>query len=323
VTRSGSTSGAATPRRDVDGVLLLDKPSGWTSNFALQRVKRLFAARKAGHTGSLDPLASGLLPLCLGEATKISAFLLDADKHYVVTGRLGVKTDTGDADGNVIARAAVPRLDRAVLLPILARMHGAIDQVPPMHSALKHEGRRLYELARAGVEVERAPRRVHIHALELLSVDGADVTLDLRCSKGTYVRTLIEDIAESLGSHGHVTALRRLGVGPYTHAGMVTVSDLEALAERGTAALDASLLPMDSAAAQWPALKLGADSAYYLLNGQAVLVPRAPSGGWVRLYTEDERFLGMGCIGDDGRVAPKRLIAAGARRRLLAGADND
>jgi tRNA pseudouridine55 synthase len=312
-----SSSGAA--KRDVDGVLLLDKPSGWTSNLALQRVKRLFRARKAGHTGSLDPLASGLLPLCLGEATKISAFLLDADKRYVVTGRLGIKTDTGDADGKVVAEAPVPPLDREALLRVLAEFHGTIDQIPPMHSALKHEGRRLYELARAGLDVERAPRRICIHSLELVRIEGAEIALDLRCSKGTYVRTLIEDIAERLGTHGHVTVLRRLAVGPYGGDAMTTIAELETVAEEGTAALDARLLPMDSAAAHWPAVRLGADSAYYLQNGQAVLVPRAPTAGWVRLYAEDASFLGMGCIIEDGRVAPKRLVAARARPALVGG----
>jgi tRNA pseudouridine55 synthase len=304
---------AGDSRRDVDGVLLLDKPEGWTSNFALQRVKRLYRARKAGHTGSLDPLASGLLPICLGEATKVSTFLLDSDKRYLVTGRYGVKTDTGDADGAVVAREADARLDRRALVRVLAEMHGAIDQIPPMHSALKHEGRRLYELARAGVEVERAPRRVHIHTLELETAQDQSFTLTVHCSKGTYIRTLIEDIAARLGGYAHVTALRRTGVGPYTGDSMVTIPVLEALARDDPAGLDARLLPMDSAAAQWPSLRLGADSAYYLRRGQPVLVPRAPVQGWVRLYGDDAQFLGMGCITEDGRVAPKRLIRADSR----------
>ena len=304
-------------KRDVDGILLLDKPTGWTSNHALQRIKRLFRARKAGHTGSLDPLASGLLPLCLGEATKVSAFLLDADKHYLVTGRLGIKTDTGDADGKIIAQAEVPRADRSTFQQVLEEFHGTMDQVPPMHSALKHEGRRLYELARAGVEVERAPRRITIHALRLEDLHDESFTLDVHCSKGTYVRTLVEDIGERLGSHAHVTALRRLGVGSYTADGMVTMADLEARAEQGLERLDACLLPMDSAAAHWPSLRVGADSAYYLQNGQAVMVPRAPTAGWVRIYGEDASFLGMGCITDDGRVAPKRLVQSRRRAALV------
>jgi len=311
---------SATPRRDIDGVLLLDKPTGWTSNFALQRVKRLFRARKAGHTGSLDPLASGLLPLCLGEATKVSTFLLDADKRYVVTGRLGIKTDTADADGQVIAEAAVPALDRDRFQRVLDGLHGPIDQVPPMHSALKHDGRRLYELARAGIEVERAARRICIHSLSLRELGDDSFTLEVHCSKGTYVRTLVEDIGERLGSCAHVTALRRLGVGPYAEAGMLTVHELETLAQAtGLAGLDARLLPLDSAAAQWPSLRVGADSAYYLRRGQAVLVPRAPTEGWVRIYAEDSTFLGMGCITEDGRVAPKRLIRTPDRPELVGG----
>jgi tRNA pseudouridine55 synthase len=319
VTARQDARGARAPKRDVDGVLLLDKPSGWTSNFALQRVKRLYGARKAGHTGSLDPLASGMLPICLGEATKISAFLLDADKRYRVTSRLGIKTDTGDADGRVVASSPAPRLDSDVLVGVLAEFHGEIVQVPPMHSALKHEGRRLYELARAGVEVERAPRRVRIHSIDLIGIDGADLTLDLHCSKGTYVRTLIEDVAARLGSHGHVTALRRLAVGPYAGEPMVTIAELEDLAEQGTDALDARLLPMDSAAIQWPSVDLGPDCAYYLRNGQAVRVPRAPTDGWVRLYAPGGSFLGMGCITEDGRVAPKRLVAVRSRPALVGG----
>jgi tRNA pseudouridine55 synthase len=306
--------GAPIPRRDVDGILLLDKPTGWTSNHALQRVKKLFRARKAGHTGSLDPLASGLLPLCLGEATKVSTFLLDADKHYLVTGRLGVKTDTGDADGKIVARADVRHIEPHEIRQILETFLGVMDQVPPMHSALKHEGKRLYELARAGVEVERAPRRICIHALRLEELHDDSFTLDVRCSKGTYIRTLVEDIGERLGSYAYVTALRRLGVGPYSADGMIEMAELEALAELGMARLDACLLPMDSAAAQWPPLRVGADSAYYLQNGQAVMVPRAPTAGWVRIYGEDATFLGMGCITEDGRVAPKRLIQS--RRRV-------
>lgn len=305
--------------RAVDGVVLLDKPAGWTSNAALQAVKRLFQARKAGHTGSLDPLASGLLPVCLGEATKVSAFLLDADKHYRVTAKLGVRTSTGDADGEVVARADVPPLDDARVREALQAFTGEIQQVPPMHSAIKHQGKRLYELARAGVEVPREPRTVRINALELLDrTDDGELTLDVRCSKGTYVRTLVEDIAARLGTYAHVLALRRLGVGPYGEDGMVGLPALEALAAEGPAALDAVLLPMDSAAAQWPAVHVGADSAHYLLQGQPVMVPRAPTSGWVRLYAQGGRFLGMGRITEEGLVAPKRLVQQETTRRLLA-----
>jgi tRNA pseudouridine55 synthase len=295
--------------REINGVLLLDKPIGYTSNGALQRVKYLFQARKAGHTGSLDPLASGMLPICFGHATKLSAFLLDADKRYVVRARLGVKTDTADADGKVIATAPVPTLSPPSIEATLAHFVGDIEQMPPMYSALKHQGRRLYELARQGVEVERERRPVHVHALELRCLGDDELELDVRCSKGTYVRTLVEDVADALGTVAHVTALRRLAVGPYEDAAMHTLEELEAVsAEGGSDALDGLLLPLDSAIAHWPSLRLGADSAFYLRNGQPVQVPRAPTCGLVRLYGEDSSFIGMGQITDDGRVAPKRLF---------------
>lgn len=298
--------------RPVNGVLLLDKARGITSNRALQQVKRLFDAAKAGHTGSLDPLATGMLPLCLGEATKVSGFLLDADKHYRVTGQLGVRTDTADSDGEVIQTAEVPPLDEATVLSTLERFIGQIDQVPPMYSALKHQGRRLYEIARAGEEVERAPRQVRIFSLSLEAMTSDSLTFSVRCSKGTYVRTLVEDIARALGTVAHVTELRRLGVGPYEKLRMHTLEELEAKYEEGgIEALDALLEPLDSAVADWPLVRLDADMAFYVRRGQAVLVPRAPTEGHVRLYSETGHFLGVGEVADDGRIAPKRLLAAG------------
>lgn len=296
-------------RRRVDGVVLLDKRAGVSSNKALQEVRDLFRAEKAGHTGSLDPLATGLLPVCLGEATKVSAFLLDADKHYRVTCRLGVKTTTGDAEGEVTETAPVPALDAVHVTTILERFKGDIEQIPPMYSALKHAGKRLYELARRGVDVERRPRTVTIHELRLLAIDGECLEFEAQCSKGTYIRTLAEDIAAALGTVGHVAALRRLGVGPYGAEGMHTVEALQALAAQGQAALDAVLLPVDSAIRDWPAVTLTTDMAWYLLRGQAVLVPRAPTAGHVRIYAETGRFLGVGEIRDDGLVAPRRLVA--------------
>lgn len=302
--------------RNVNGILLLDKPSGLSSNMALQIVKRLFNANKAGHTGSLDPLASGLLPICLGEATKVSGFLLDADKHYQVRCKLGEKTTTADAEGEVIETRPVPPLDATALDAVLARFRGAIEQIPPMYSAVKHQGQRLYKLARDGVEVERAPRPVTIHELTLLNLDPPCFDIDVRCTKGTYVRTLAEDIGEALGCGAHVTVLRRLGVGAYGAEGMLDLDGLRALvpideqadpAQR-FAALDARLLPIESALEQWPDVKLSADAAFYLQQGQPVLVPHAPTSGWVRLYAADRQFLGMGQILDDGRVAPKRLM---------------
>jgi tRNA pseudouridine55 synthase len=294
--------------RNVQGVLLLDKPVGETSNRTLQRVKTLFRAQKAGHTGSLDPLAEGLLPVCFGAATKISAYLLDADKRYRVRVRLGVNTTTGDAEGEVLETRPTDGVDEAGLRRALDRFRGDIEQVPPMYSALKHQGERLYNLAREGVEVERKPRRVTIHDLRLLSLSLPEFEMDVHCSKGTYVRTLAEDIGEALGCGGHVAGLRRTAVGPFDEEGMVDMATLERAAEEGFDALDRFLLPVDSAIRDWPAVHLSPDSAFYLKQGQPVLVPNAPTRGRVRLYDPDDRFLGVGEILDDGRVAPKRLM---------------
>lgn len=298
-------------RRDVHGIVLLDKPRGYSSNQALQRVKYLFRARKAGHTGSLDPLATGLLPICLGEATKVSGFLLDADKHYRTRCLLGVTTDTGDAEGQVLRERPVPPLNEAVVEAALAPFRGPIRQVPPMHSALKHQGRRLYELARKGEQVERPAREVTIHGLACLGFTAESLELDVRCSKGTYIRTLVEDIGERLGCGSHVTELRRLGLGPFDSPLMVTLEEIEARAGEGETALDALLAPVDSALVHWPAVSLDRDSAYYLRHGQAVFVPGAPTRGMVRIYGPGEAFLGMGEILDDGRVAPRRLMVMG------------
>ena len=294
--------------RNVQGILLLDKPLGETSNSALQRAKRLYCARKAGHTGSLDPLANGLLPICFGTATKISAFLLDADKRYWVRVKLGVTTSTADAEGEVLERRPLQGITEHQVARALPAFSGEIEQIPPMYSALKHQGQRLYKLARAGVEVERQPRCIHIHELRLLRCALPEVELDVRCSKGTYVRTLAEDIGRVLGCGAHVTALRRTGVGPYGDEQLVDMATLEAKAEQGLDALDALLLPADSALADWPEVKLSGDSAYYLRKGQPVLVPRAPTQGRVRLYDSSNGFIGVGEILDDGRVAPKRLM---------------
>ncbi len=295
-------------RRPVDGLVLLDKPVGWTSNTALQAVKRLYRAKKAGHTGSLDPLASGLLPICLGEATKLSGLLLNADKSYRFTCRLGVITATGDAEGEVLATRPVGPLIREQIEAALRRFTGPIQQIPPMYSAVKRDGQPLYKLARQGIEVERAPREVTVHELRLLRQDAEELECELRCSKGTYVRTLATDLGEALGCGAHVSALRRTAVEPYDAARMVTLDALRERAERGLAALDEWLLPPDSAVANWPAVSVSGDSAFYLRQGQPVLVPRAPSQGWLRLYQEGRQFLGIGEILDDGRVAPRRLL---------------
>lgn len=296
--------------RKINGVLLLDKPAGKTSNAALQEVKRLFKAQKAGHTGSLDPLATGMLPVCFGEATKVSAFLLDANKRYQMTCQLGARTATADAEGEVTETMPVPELSEQVVEQALERFRGSIEQIPPMYSALKHNGERLYTLARQGIEVERKPRAVEIFELRLLSFGADFLELDVSCSKGTYVRTLAEDIAEALGTLAHVTSLRRLAVGPYQDAQQMW--SMEALHARfeegGTDALDALLLPTESALSEWPEIRLSADLTFYMRQGQAVQIPQAPVSGWVRLYDESIRFMGVGEIQDDGKVAPRRLF---------------
>jgi len=295
--------------RPVDGILLLDKPLGISSNDALQKVKRLFKAQKAGHTGSLDPLADGMLPICFGAATKLSAFLLDSDKHYQVRIKLGETTATGDTEGDVLQTRPVEGIGREQIAAVLPKFMGVISQLPPMYSAVKHNGQRLYKLAREGVEVEREPREITIHDLRLGDVEGDQFALDVHCSKGTYVRTLAEDIGEELGCGAHVIELRRSGVGPYTGMTMFTLEQLEERAEQGLDALDGLLLPVDTALGEWPAISLTKDSAYYLKMGQPVLVPKSPTEGWVRLYEGDDTFVGVGQVQDDGKIAPKRLMA--------------
>ena len=295
--------------RNVTGVLLLDKPPGLTSNDALQQVKSRYQARKAGHTGSLDKAASGLLPLCFGEATKFSGFLLNADKHYHTVFRLGIQTSTGDAEGEVVFRGETGRLSRRRVEQALSRFRGAIMQVPPMFSALKHKGERLYKLAHQGLEVAREPREVTIHNMDLIDYRGHELELDIRCSKGTYIRTLAEDVGKELGCGGHVQALRRIGVGPYSDPDMLTLPALENIAATGMPHLDRLLLGIDSVVQDLPAVHLVDSVAYYLCQGQPVTVPRAPTRGLLRIYTEDKRFLGVGEVLPDGRVTPKRLVS--------------
>jgi len=297
--------------RAVNGILLLDKPLGLSSNDALQKVKTLFKAQKVGHTGSLDPLASGMLPLCFGIATKLSAFLLDADKYYSVRVRLGETTATGDAEGEVTQTRPTDGIGAEQIEAILPQFTGVVSQLPPMYSALKHNGKRLYELARQGIEVEREPRDIMIHKLELGVVEGNEFEMQVHCSKGTYVRTLAEDMGEVLGCGAHVIGLRRTGVGPYTGMPMITLERIRELAEEGAEKLDTQLMPSDTALGEWPAISLSKDSSFYVRQGQAVLVPKAPTEGWVRLYEGDDAFIGVGEVQDDGKIAPKRLIATG------------
>lgn len=292
----------------VNGVLLLDKPAGMSSNHALQRARRLFQAQKAGHTGTLDPMATGLLPVCFGEATKFSAHLLASDKVYRTRVELGVVTDTGDAEGEVVERLAVPALNATDVESVLARFHGEIEQVPPMYSALKHQGRKLYELAREGKSIERAARRVTVYDARLVAFEGSAFELEVKVSKGTYVRTLAEDIGRALGSGAHISVLRRLATGPFGAEGMLTLEALTALPDQD--AREATLLPVDILAAHLPRLEVDADAARRLTHGQSA---RADTGGLAvgdtaRLYC-DETFLGLGAVTTPQEVAPKRLLS--------------
>lgn len=291
--------------RRVDGILVVDKPQGLTSNGVLQRAKRYLDAAKAGHTGSLDPLATGVLPICLGEATKFSQYLLDADKAYIAKARLGQVTSTGDSEGEVIQERAVPEsLDAERLEGILERFRGEIEQVPPMYSALKHQGRPLYELARQGVEVERKARQVTIYALRLLSLEPGTFEIEVRCSKGTYIRTLVEDIGDALGCGAHLIALRRTMAAGFTVDMAVSLEQLEG-EEPGVR--ESHLLPVDTALKGLPQIVLDPDHLVSILNGQPVRIDGCPVSGPVRLYGADG-FVGLGEWLADGRVQPRRLI---------------
>jgi tRNA pseudouridine55 synthase len=294
---------------DVHGILVLDKPVGLTSNRALQMAKRLLRARKAGHTGSLDPLASGLLPLCFGEATKVSRFLLEADKQYWAVFRLGQSTTTGDAEGEVIATRPVS-VTRTEIESAIRNFTGEIEQVPPMYSAVKIDGQPLYKLARAGLTAERAPRTVTVHAYKVLDFEGDRLTVEIRCSKGTYIRSLAHDLGERLGCGAHVAELRRTGMGGFTLADAITLEDFERLPD--PAARAARLITADRALETLPAVTISRHAAYYFCQGQPVTARPLPTSGWLRVYEEDGeqggRFLGLAEVDDDGRAAPRRLL---------------
>ncbi|MHA7845046.1 tRNA pseudouridine(55) synthase TruB [Serratia sp. D1N4] len=301
--------------RDIHGVLLLDKPQGLSSNDALQKVKRLYNANRAGHTGALDPLATGMLPICLGEATKFSQYLLDSDKRYRVIARLGQRTDTSDADGQVVQERPV-NFTQAQLDAALDTFRGNIQQVPSMYSALKYQGKKLYEYARQGIEVPREARSITVYELQFIRWEGDELELEIHCSKGTYIRTITDDLGELLGCGAHVIYLRRLQVAKYPIARMVTLEQLHALVaqaeEQGIASselLDPLLMPMDSPAEDFPEVNLLPAVAGYVKQGQPVQVAGAPASGLVRITEGAERkFIGIGEIADDGRVAPRRLV---------------
>jgi len=298
--------------RPLDGVLLFDKPLELSSNTALQKVRRLYQAEKAGHTGTLDPLATGLLPVCFGEATKFTHALLDADKGYRASVRLGQRTSTGDAEGEVIVTRPVA-VDEAQVLEVLARFTGEIAQVPPMHSALKHEGKPLYEYIRKGETVAREARKVHIRELKLLGLQGETMEFEVLCSKGTYVRTLAEDIGEALGCGGHLTALRRTRIGEFRLDDAFTLQQLESMDEAGR---DACLMPLDSLVQDLPALEVDAVQAMRLAKGQRLGLHDEHPDGKRRLYAEG-RFLGLGEL-VAGRLSPSRLLSSVAKAAAVA-----
>lgn len=301
--------------RPINGVILLDKPTGISSNDALQKVKRIYFAEKAGHTGALDPLATGMLPICLGEATKFSQFLLDSDKRYRVIAKLGERTNTSDSDGEVVETRPVDvTLDK--LEACIEKFRGESDQVPSMFSALKYQGKPLYEYARKGIEVPRESRKITVYEIVLHRFEGDEVEMEVHCSKGTYIRTIVDDLGEMLGCGAHVTMLRRTGVAKYPYEKMVTLEQLNELLEQAhreelapRELLDPLLLPMDTAVEDLPEVNLVPELADMVQHGQPVQVFGAPTEGSLRLTMGEERlFIGVGEMNEDGKIAPKRLV---------------
>ncbi|HHF0480161.1 TPA: tRNA pseudouridine(55) synthase TruB [Vibrio diabolicus] len=301
--------------RPINGVILLDKPTGISSNDALQKVKRIYFAEKAGHTGALDPLATGMLPICLGEATKFSQFLLDSDKRYRVIAKLGERTNTSDSDGEVVETRPIDvTLDK--LEACIEKFRGESDQVPSMFSALKYQGKPLYEYARKGIEVPRESRKITVYEIVLHRFEGDEVEMEVHCSKGTYIRTIVDDLGEMLGCGAHVTMLRRTGVAKYPYEKMVTLEQLNELLEQAhreerapRELLDPLLLPMDTAVEDLPEVNLVPELADMVQHGQPVQVFGAPTEGSLRLTMGEERlFIGVGEMNDDGKIAPKRLV---------------
>ena len=295
--------------RDIHGVFLLDKPQGMSSNDIMQKVKRIFQANKAGHTGALDPLATGMLPICLGEATKFSQFLLDADKRYLVTAKLGERTDTSDADGQIVETREV-KVKTPEILTALEQFRGDILQVPTMFSALKHNGKPLYEYARQGITVEREARPITIFELNFIEYNAPYLTLEVHCSKGTYIRTLVDDLGEALGCGAHVTMLRRTAVADYPTEKMLDWNALQSLAaQQDLSLLDALLLPMDTAVAKLPTLTLDESQTQGIGFGQRVKFDNPNSlQGQVRLFSNENRFLGVAVIDENNVIRPQRLV---------------
>lgn len=299
-------------KRNVNGILLLDKPVGVTSNEILQSVKRLFCANKAGHTGSLDPIATGMLPICFGEATKFSQFLLEANKHYVVTGKLGETTTSEDSEGALIEKREVKNIDVQTIEKILLKFQGKILQIPPMYSAIKQKGQPLYKLARQGIIVEREPREVTVYTIKLLEQNGDLIKLEMLCSKGTYVRTIVADIGALLGCGAHVIELRRLAVGPYKAEQMTTLDKLQEITkdnakDNDCKLLDQFLLPIESMLVGMPEIALTSDMVFYMHQGQPLVIAKAPNSGWVIMKSKSGQFLGVGEVMSDGKIAPRRM----------------
>jgi tRNA pseudouridine55 synthase len=292
--------------RDINGILLLDKAIGISSNFALQQVKRLFKANKAGHTGSLDNLATGLLPICLGEATKFSSFLLNADKRYSAEITLGIKTSTADAEGEIIATRSTENISYQDIQNALAKFIGEIQQIPPMYSALKHQGQPLYKLARQGITIERKIRDITIYELNLLEFENNILKIDVRCSKGTYIRTLAEDIGEILGCGGHISALRRTAVGNHTN-----MLDFKTLETYSLENLDKLLLPMEIAVSNLPLIELSTEIAHYFCLGQIVETEHSNVPTSLVQIFNNNKFLGIAEILDNNKIKPKRLLNTG------------
>ena len=297
---------------DVDGILLLDKPLGISSNRALQKVRYLFNAKKAGHTGNLDPLATGVLPICFGQASKVTAFLLDSNKRYTCIAQLGSTTTTGDKEGEVLQTRKIPNLSDQQILAVLDQFKGKIQQIPPMHSALKHNGQPLYKLARQGIEIERKARTVHIHELNLIEHCSDSITLDILCSKGTYIRTLAQDIGEQLGCGAHLSLLRRTEVEPFDCNHLYTLQEIEFLAqEHQKGQLQKTLLPIDSALIKHPQITLTNDETKRIQNGLKVTRKDIPKSTIIRLYQANGDFLGIGRHASDHQLAAKRLMKTG------------
>ncbi len=295
--------------RRINGIVLLNKPTGMSSNGALQHVKHLFHAKKAGHTGALDPLATGMLPLCMGEATKLCQYLLEVDKTYIVTAQLGVRTTTSDSEGEVVSEREVPALTQAQIETALDTFRGTIQQVPSMFSALKYQGQPLYKLARQGIEVERPSREITVYENKLLNWQDNQLTLEISCSKGTYIRTIVDDLGELLGCGAHVIALHRSSVAGFDESQMVTMQQLnDGFDESDMACLDSHLLPMSQALQHWTTIKVNDLLIRCLRQGQAVVIPNAPSEGLMRLMDDNDQLVAIAEMQDDGKVKPKRLI---------------